>query len=124
MKRSQKIVSVLDIGSNSVRMGIYQAGKTGADQLDRLEYPLRIGHEVFTNGHISAKTVRALSAVLRGYTQVMKEYGVTEYRAIATTALREAENRAYVLETGRIVKENDAQALLHDEAIKKAYLGE
>lgn len=36
MKRSQKIVSVLDIGSNSVRMGIYQAGKTGADQLDRL----------------------------------------------------------------------------------------
>ena len=33
-------------------------------------------------------------------------------------------NRAYVLETGRIVKEDDAQALLHDEAIKKAYLGE
>ena len=33
-------------------------------------------------------------------------------------------NRAYVLETGRIVKENDAQALLHDEAIKKAYLGD
>lgn len=33
-------------------------------------------------------------------------------------------NRAYVLETGHIVKENDAQALLHDEAIKKAYLGE
>lgn len=33
-------------------------------------------------------------------------------------------NHAYVLETGRIVKEDDAQALLHDEAIKKAYLGE
>lgn len=33
-------------------------------------------------------------------------------------------NRAYILETGRIVKEDDAQALLHDEAIKKAYLGE
>lgn len=33
-------------------------------------------------------------------------------------------NRAYVLETGRIVKEDDAQALLHDESIKKAYLGE
>ena len=33
-------------------------------------------------------------------------------------------NRAYVLETGRIVKEDDAQSLLHDEAIKKSYLGE
>lgn len=33
-------------------------------------------------------------------------------------------NRGYVLETGNIVKEDDAQALLHDEAIRKAYLGE
>ncbi|MEF2574888.1 MAG: ABC transporter ATP-binding protein [Eisenbergiella sp.] len=33
-------------------------------------------------------------------------------------------NRGYVLETGNIVKENDAQALLHDESIRKAYLGE
>ncbi len=33
-------------------------------------------------------------------------------------------NRAYVLETGSIVKEGDAKDLLNDEAIKKAYLGE
>ena len=130
MKRSQKIVSVLDIGSNSVRMGIYQAGKTGADQLDRLEYPLRIGHEVFTNGHISAKTVRALSAVLRGYTQVMKEYGVTEYRAIATTALREAENRAYVLDQLKtqnnlvveVLEDGEESGLIYGELLPTPYL--
>ena len=33
-------------------------------------------------------------------------------------------NRAYVLETGTLVKEGDAKELLNDEAIKKAYLGE
>ena len=33
-------------------------------------------------------------------------------------------NRAYVLETGSISKEGDASELLHDEAIRKAYLGE
>lgn len=33
-------------------------------------------------------------------------------------------NRAYVLETGSIVKEGDADELLHDESIRKAYLGE
>lgn len=32
-------------------------------------------------------------------------------------------NRAYVLETGRIVKEGEAQTLLNDESVKKAYLG-
>ena len=33
-------------------------------------------------------------------------------------------NRAYVLETGKIVLSGDAKELLEDEAIKKAYLGE
>ncbi len=33
-------------------------------------------------------------------------------------------NRAYVLETGKIVKEGAAADLLNDESIKKAYLGE
>lgn len=32
-------------------------------------------------------------------------------------------NRAYVLETGRIVLEGKAQELLSNEAVKKAYLG-
>ena len=33
-------------------------------------------------------------------------------------------NRAYVLETGKIVKEGAARDLLNDESIKKAYIGE
>jgi branched-chain amino acid transport system ATP-binding protein len=33
-------------------------------------------------------------------------------------------DRAYVLETGRIVLEGDAKTLMNDDAIKKAYLGE
>ena len=33
-------------------------------------------------------------------------------------------DRAYVLETGRIVMEGDAKVLMNDDSIKKAYLGE
>ena len=33
-------------------------------------------------------------------------------------------DRAYVLETGRIVTSGDAKELLNDDSIKKAYLGE
>ncbi len=33
-------------------------------------------------------------------------------------------NRAYVLETGKIVLEGDAKELIHNEEVKKAYLGE
>ena len=33
-------------------------------------------------------------------------------------------NRAYVLETGHVVKEGSADALMHDDAVRKAYLGD
>ena len=33
-------------------------------------------------------------------------------------------DRAYVLETGNIILEGDAKALMNDESVKKAYLGE
>lgn len=33
-------------------------------------------------------------------------------------------DRAYVLETGKIIKDGDAKVLMNDDAIKKAYLGE
>ena len=32
-------------------------------------------------------------------------------------------SRGYVLENGHIVLAGDSQALLHDEAVKRAYLG-
>jgi branched-chain amino acid transport system ATP-binding protein len=33
-------------------------------------------------------------------------------------------DRAYVMETGKIVLEGDAKELMNDESVKKAYLGE
>lgn len=35
----------------------------------------------------------------------------------------EISNRAYILENGRIIREGDAQVLLHDDEVKSAYLG-
>ena len=32
-------------------------------------------------------------------------------------------NRAYVMETGRITREGDADELMHDDNVRKAYLG-
>ena len=51
-----------------------------------------------------------------GVTVLLVEQNARKALAIA--------NRAYVLETGSIIKEGDAKELLHDPEIKKAYLGE
>ena len=51
-----------------------------------------------------------------GVTVLLVEQNARKALAIAS--------RAYVLETGSIIKEGDAKDLLHDPEIKKAYLGE
>ena len=58
---------------------------------------------------------------------------IKEVSASGTTVLLVEQNakkalgiadRAYVLETGKIVLEGDAKELMNDESVKKAYLGE
>ena len=58
---------------------------------------------------------------------------IEEIRAGGTTVLLVEQNakkaleiadRAYVLETGRIVLSGDAKELMNDDSVKKAYLGE
>ena len=57
--------------------------------------------------------------------QALNEAGTTvllvEQNAKKALAIAD---RAYVLETGRIVQSGEADALMHDESIQKAYLGE
>ena len=131
MKRGPKVVSVIDIGSSFVRMGIYQCGKNGTvTTLDMLQHPIRLGHEAFTEGRIRLETVRELTASLRGFSQVMKEYGVCEYRAVATTALREAENRLYVLDQLKtqnnlvvdVLEDGEESALVYGELLRSPQL--
>ena len=58
---------------------------------------------------------------------------IKEVRKTGTTVLLVEQNakkaleiadRAYVLETGKILLSGDAKELMNDDAVKKAYLGE
>jgi branched-chain amino acid transport system ATP-binding protein len=60
------------------------------------------------------KIIQSISA--SGTTVLLVEQNAKKALAIA--------DRAYVLETGNIVLSGDADALMHDDSIKKAYLGE
>ncbi len=60
------------------------------------------------------KIIQDVSA--QGTTVLLVEQNAKKALAIA--------DRAYVLETGRIIKDGNADELMNDDAIKKAYLGE
>ena len=62
----------------------------------------------------SFESIKAVSA--SGTTVLLVEQNAKKALSIA--------DRAYVLETGKIILEGDAKVLMNDERVKKAYLGE
>ena len=114
-KKNSKTAAVIDIGSNLLKMRVSQLKRNEIVELDRLEYPLSLGHEVFTDGKISFESLRELSRILHGYSDIMTEYGVGQFRVVATTALREAENRYYVIDQLKIQNDMTVQVLEDDQ---------
>ena len=126
-KKNGKTVAVIDIGSNMVKMRVAQLQNGVICDIDRLEYPIRLGHEVFHDGKISFESLRELSGILRGYSQVMMEYGVSQYKIVATTVFREALNRAYIVDQLKVqndmnvgvLEDEQEKTLIYSEIIKK-----
>lgn len=114
-KKNTKIAALIDIGSNMLKMRVSQLKRGEIVDIDRLEYPLCLGHEVFTDGKISFESLRELSSILRGYSDIMAEYGVGQYKVVATTALREAKNRSYVVDQLKIQNDMTVQVLEDDQ---------
>lgn len=114
-KKGGKVAAVIDIGSNLLKMRICQLRKGEITNLDRLQYPLSLGHEVFTAGKISFESLRELSGILQGYSEIMAEYETDQYAVVATTALREAKNRAYVLDQLKIQNDMTVDVLEDDQ---------
>ena len=92
-KVTPRIVAAIDIGSNSVRMAVAQVLPDGRiDILERMRRPVRLGQDTFLRERLSQRTMLAAIAILRDYRRVLDAYRVSQVRAVATSAVREAEN--------------------------------
>lgn len=87
--------AAIDIGSNAVRLLIKQLEDELMPRFNKvllLRVPLRLGFDVFSEGCISDRRRKDLIRLMKAYRQLMKIYGVTDYRACATSAMRDASN--------------------------------
>ncbi|MDD3364318.1 MAG: Ppx/GppA phosphatase family protein [Syntrophomonas sp.] len=83
----------VDIGTNSCRLLIAQAdAEKGLRHLHKELDTTRIGEGVNRSGLINTEAMERNLLTLRRFQEKMQEYGVEKYRAIATSAVREAHN--------------------------------
>ena len=101
-RRQVRPVAVIDVGTTSVRMAVAEIHPNGeVRHLESLTRAVNLGKDTFTKGRISKGTMEDCVNVLKSYRQLLKEYGITQndqIRVVATSAVREAENRLAFLD--------------------------
>jgi len=92
-KAGPRIVAAIDIGSNSVRMVVAQVLPDGQIEiLERMRRAVRLGQDTFLRERLSQRTMAVATGILRDYRRVLDSYQVSQVRAVATSAVREATN--------------------------------
>ncbi len=85
--------AAIDVGSNALR---FMAAEFGAPisyrVLDEIRTPVRLGHDVFLTGSLTAAAMDAAVGALRTYRGRMDALEVSRYRAVATSAVRDSQN--------------------------------
>ena len=94
--------AAIDIGSNGVRMLISNVISTRKREVffqknSLIRVPIRLGEDSFTSGHISDINLKRLIKAINAFKLIMKVHNILFYKAFATSALREASNKKYVL---------------------------
>ena len=89
-------LAAIDIGSNAIRFQVStvlsQQGRSLFKKLEYIRFPLRLGHDVFTSGKISAKSIDKFKKLMKTYKLLIELYEVDDYMFCATSAMRESEN--------------------------------
>lgn len=94
--------AAIDIGSNAVRLLIKSIDREAVQEkkfkkVMMLRVPLRLGFDVFSIGELSEKKVDKLRRLMKAFCQLMKIYDVDDYRACATSAMRDARNGRMII---------------------------
>ncbi|MGO9838191.1 MAG: HD domain-containing protein [Polyangiaceae bacterium] len=106
--------AAIDVGSNALRLRVVEAAAPsqaskalpaplpeGWKDLATLRSPVRLGSEVFLSGRLAPASIGEACDALREFRQEMDRWKVDDYRAIATSAVREAKNGATLVERAR-----------------------
>jgi exopolyphosphatase/guanosine-5'-triphosphate,3'-diphosphate pyrophosphatase len=116
-------VAVVDMGASAIRLVVAEA--PAGEPIRTLEEATRgvlLGMDTFTRGRLEAATVEATLKAMEGFRRIMDAYGVVRYRAVATSAIREAQNRETFLDRVRLRTGIDVEIIDGSEENRLTYL--
>jgi exopolyphosphatase/guanosine-5'-triphosphate,3'-diphosphate pyrophosphatase len=86
--------AVVDLGSNSVRLVIFEGNARNPLQIFNEKAVLRLAKGMTKTGRLDADTMDRTETVLRRYAAIARAMGAAPFEVLATSAVRDAENGA------------------------------
>lgn len=92
-------IGIIDIGSNSVRLVVYERTTNDAHRvIDGSKRPARLSERIDDKGHLADEALQELLGTLNHFRMICAHNRTGQIRAVATAAIRNAANRDSVLE--------------------------
>lgn len=123
MPEGSRRVAVIDIGSNSTRLLVADVEDGRVAPVERRSTVTRLGRGVDLSGRLAAEAIEAACAAIDPYVATLQELGAEAVDAIATSAVRDADNGAAFVAELRERFALSARVLDGEEEARLAYLG-
>jgi exopolyphosphatase/guanosine-5'-triphosphate,3'-diphosphate pyrophosphatase len=117
-------LAVIDLGSNSFRLVVFQAGSGWWKRTDEIYEPVRIGEGLMATGRLGEEPMRRALATLDVFAHFCRAAGLGERSvdAVATSAIRDAENAPELLERARTCLGFPIRVLSREQEARYGYL--
>ncbi|WP_336276762.1 Ppx/GppA family phosphatase [Bartonella sp. CB178] len=120
--RGRKPVAVIDIGSNSVRLVVYEGLVRSPTVLFNEKILCGLGQGVAKVGLLEEKSVEMALLTLKRFRAICRQIGADEVYTLATAAAREAKNGLSFIESAEDALQNKIYLLSgSEEAVYSAY---
>ncbi|HET9153157.1 MAG TPA: Ppx/GppA phosphatase family protein [Solirubrobacterales bacterium] len=123
MADGTKRVAVIDIGTNSTRLLVADVAGGVVSQVERRSTVTRLGRGVDLSGHLSGEAIEDVCSAVGDYVGIIGELGAETVDAIATSAVRDADNGSAFVAELRERFALSARVLDGEEEARSTYLG-
>ncbi|WP_281885774.1 Ppx/GppA phosphatase family protein [Paenibacillus sp. YYML68] len=96
---SNRRIGIIDIGSNSIRLAIYELLGRGYRVVSEFKESARLSGRVGADGVLGSTEIQATVRILLHFKRICSAHQVTEYRVVATAAIRNAANAQEIVDT-------------------------
>jgi exopolyphosphatase/guanosine-5'-triphosphate,3'-diphosphate pyrophosphatase len=116
-------IASIDVGSNAIRIAIGRVDERGkVDVVDNVRLPVRLGQDVFDSGVVGEETIFRTVEAFNQFSRIIRDYGVSHVRAVATSAMREATNRDILINRIAQSAKIDVEVITGEEEARLIYL--